>query len=58
MHLACKYRQLETQIENENNIFSFIFSDDERPIVDFCRSPPIFLVDNAEDIEKGKKLIA
>ena len=34
--------------------YDLYFSDDEPPIIDFCRSPPIFLVDDPEDISKGK----
>jgi hypothetical protein len=29
------------------------FSDTEPPVVDFCQSPPIFLVDAPEDLERG-----
>ena len=37
--------------------FSFPSPDSEAPSIDFCSSPPVFLVDNPEDVKLGRALV-
>jgi len=34
-------------------VFYIFFTDLEPPVIDFCQSPPIFLVDSKADLDKG-----
>ena len=39
------------------NYISFPSPDSEAPSIDFCSSPPVFLVDNPEDVNLGRALV-
>ena len=40
-----------------NQLFFVAFADVEPPVVDFCESPPIFLVQNSDDLAREEAMV-
>ena len=52
--MASPHKKLPAMMRN---YISFPSPDSEAPSIDFCSSPPVFLVDNPEDVTLGRALV-
>ena len=40
-----------------NQLYFLLLADVEPPVVDFCESPPIFLVQNSDDLAREEAMV-